>query len=106
MAVVPNMHVSQDEIATELGGPGDESDNPEACGTVYTFFFAKVRANGPVRFYYAVVCAFCIAWFGIMFLVSSLAGVVSFENVKGLVGFKRWSNQNRSKYATGFTEKE
>ena len=93
---------------TELGGPNDESDppNPVECGTVYTFFFAKVRANGPIRFYYAAVSATCIAWFGVMFLVSSLAGIVSFENVKGLVGFKRWSNQNRSKYATGFTEKE
>ncbi|KAM7213337.1 hypothetical protein V8F06_011285 [Rhypophila decipiens] len=94
---------------TELGGPNDDQSdppNPPECGTLYTFFFAKIRADGPIRYYYTVVCAMCILYFGIMFLVSSLAGVVSFENVKGLVGFKRWSNTNRSKYATGFTDKE
>ncbi|KAM7190042.1 hypothetical protein V8F20_009875 [Naviculisporaceae sp. PSN 640] len=94
---------------TELGGPNDDQSdppNPPECGTLYTFFFAKIRADGPIRYYYAVVCATCILYFGIMFLVSSLAGVMSFENVKGLVGFKRWSNRNRSKYATGFTVRE
>ncbi|KAK3317906.1 hypothetical protein B0H66DRAFT_475443 [Apodospora peruviana] len=93
----------------KLGGPNDRQDDPPnlpECGVLYTFFFAKLRANGGIRYYYLVVCACCAVYFGVMFLASSLAGYVSFVNVKGFFEFKRWSSRNRTKYATGFTHKE
>ena len=89
-------------------GPEDGADppNPPDCAVLYTFFFAKVRADGGIRFYYAVVCATCIVWFGVMFLASLVAGVASLEKIKSLVQFYNWGTVNRGKYATGFTQKE
>ncbi|KAK3333047.1 hypothetical protein B0T19DRAFT_115426 [Cercophora scortea] len=89
-------------------GPDDGSTppNPIECSTTYTFFFAKMRADGGIRYYYMVVSMLCIAYFGGMLIVSSLAGIAAFNNVRGLLSFRQWSNANRSKYATGFTHKE
>ncbi|KAK3376828.1 hypothetical protein B0T24DRAFT_230306 [Lasiosphaeria ovina] len=89
-------------------GPDDGSEPPNSpeCEVLYTFFFAKVRAAGGIRIYYIVVCVSCTVWFSIMFLVSSLAGLASFSNIRGLVQFNRWTSLNRAKYATGFNHKE
>lgn len=89
-------------------GPNDGADppNPPECSTLYTFFFAKVRADGGIRFYYTAICALCCLWFGTMFIVSTLAGLASFEKIRSLVQFYHWGTVNRAKYATGFTKKE
>ncbi|KAK3353885.1 hypothetical protein B0T25DRAFT_222198 [Lasiosphaeria hispida] len=89
-------------------GPDDGTDPPNSadCGVLYTFFFAKVRADSGVRFYYVIVCLSCILWFGTMLLVSSLAALASFDRIKSLVEYSKWTSLNRVKYATGFTHKE
>ncbi|KAK1760072.1 hypothetical protein QBC47DRAFT_312263 [Echria macrotheca] len=93
---------------TTLGGPDDPSDpkNPPECEVVYTFFFAKIRADSGIRYYYTVVCASCCLWFGTMFIVSCVAGLASFERFKSLFEFYHWGSRNRARYATGFNKKE
>lgn len=91
-------------VSDSLVAPGPP--NPIECSTLYTFFFAKLRADGGIRHYYAVVCALCCLWFGTMFIVSSLAGVASFQRFRSVVEFNRWGTSNRAKYATGFTHRE
>lgn len=89
-------------------GPDDgvEPPNPAECSILYTFFFAKVRADGGIRFYYAVVCAMCTLYFGIMFIVSLVAGIASARKIRSLTDFFNWSSVNRNRYATGFTHTE
>jgi hypothetical protein len=89
-------------------GPGDgaEPPNPPECGTLWTFFFAKIRAAGGIRIYYLIVCASCIVYFGVMFLLSSLAGWASIDRLAELFEFHQWTTRNRSNYVTGFTHKE
>ena len=91
-----------------LGSELDEAEpkNPEECLVTYTFFFAKVRADSGIRFYYTVVCACCALWFGIMFIVSTIAGLASFDKISSLVDFYNWGTLNRARYATGFSRKE
>jgi len=85
---------------------GAGSLNPQECGTLYTFFFAKVRADGGIRIFYIVTCVSCIVYYGVMLLVSSLAGWVSFGRLVELVQFHQWTARNKGKYATGFTQHE
>ena len=92
-------------LGSSLDGQNDPPNPPE-CSILYTFFFAKVRADGGIRFYYAVVCIFCCLWFGTMFLVSSLAGVASFRRWRSVEEYERWGTGNRARYATGFTHRE
>ncbi|KAK0732091.1 hypothetical protein B0H67DRAFT_93960 [Lasiosphaeris hirsuta] len=89
-------------------GPDDGTNPPNSadCSVLYTFFFAKVRADGGIRYYYVVVCLSCILWFGTMLLVSSLAALASFDRIRSLVEYSKWTSLNRVKYATGFTHKE
>jgi hypothetical protein len=91
-----------------LGSPEDTAEqiNPPECSVLYTFFFAKLRADGGIRYYYGVVCAFCALWFGVMFIVSAIAGLATFQKIRSLKGFFNWGTGNRAKYATGFTRKE
>ncbi|KAH8883558.1 hypothetical protein GQ53DRAFT_811347 [Thozetella sp. PMI_491] len=90
----------------EAGDGSDEYPNSPECTELYTFFFAKVRADGPLRYYYIVVCASCIAYFGIQVLVSSMAAWFSVDRIIGFVEFKGWASTNRTRYATGFSHKE
>lgn len=89
-------------------GPGDGTDppNPPECSTLFTFFFAKIRADGGIRIYYILVCASCIAYFGVMLLASSLAAWFSFDRFVEVAAFHHWTSTNRTKYATGFSKKE
>ena len=89
-------------------GPDDGSDppNPPECSTLYTFFFAKIRADGGIRYYYIVTCVSCAVYYGVMLVVSTLGGWVSFGRFVELVRFHEWAAGNRGKYATGFTHKE
>lgn len=91
-----------------LGSDRDiaEGPNPPECETLYTFFFAKLKATGGIRYYYTVVCALCCLWFGVMFIVSVIAGVASFSKIRSLSEFFSWGSGNRGKYATGFTRRE
>lgn len=94
-------------------GPGDEMDqaNSSACSTLYTFFFAKVRAAGPIRYYYLVVCASCVAYFGAMLLVSTLTAWFTLDRLAGSL-HSRWSKAadidrlSRPSYVTGFKDGE
>ena len=89
-------------------GPDDGASppNPPECEPVYTFFFAKISATGPIRYYYIVICSSCIAYFGVQVLVSSLAGWVSIDRVLSFVEFSGWAKNNRERYATGLSQKE
>ena len=89
-------------------GPNDGADPPNSpdCEQLYTFFFAKIAADGPIRYYYIIMCSSCIAYFGVQVLVSSLAGWVSVDRVLGFVEFSGWAKTNRERYATGFSHKE
>lgn len=94
-------------------GPDDGMDppNPSECSKLYTFFFAKLDAAGPIRYYYIVVSASCAAYFGAMLIVSILAGWFSVERLAGTL-HKRWSRAadvdklSRPVYITGFHERE
>jgi hypothetical protein len=94
-------------------GPGDGADppNPPECGTLYTFFFAKVKASEGIRYYYLVVCASCVLYFGIQLVASLLAAWFTVGRFFGTL-HKRWSKAadidilSRPSYVTGFTEKE
>lgn len=94
-------------------GPDDGMDppNPVECGELYTFFFAKIKAAGGIRYYYIVVCACCSAYFGAMLLVSVLAAWFSIERLVGRLN-KRWAheanvdNLSRPVYVTGFNDNE
>lgn len=93
-------------------GPNDGSseNNPVECSTLYTFF-AKIRAAGGIRYYYIVICATCIAYFGAMLLVSSLTAWFTLERLAGTL-HKRWARAadidrlSRPSYVTGFKESE
>jgi hypothetical protein len=85
---------------------GVDDGNPPECATLYTFFFAKIRADGGIRIYYIIVCAVCIAYFGIMVLASTIGAWFTFDRILGFVEFKGWATTNRQKYATGFKQKE
>lgn len=95
-------------------GPGDgmkSGKNTEACANVYTFFFAKIRADQGIRFYYIIVCAACSLYFGGMLIASTLAFWFSAERLLGIAG-DRWAHTAhvdtmiRPRYVTGFNTKE
>ncbi|KAK0744250.1 hypothetical protein B0T18DRAFT_200477 [Schizothecium vesticola] len=98
--------VTQDGLKVLGPDDGVEPPNPAECSILYTFFFAKVRADGGIRFYYAVVCAMCTLYFGIMFIVSLIAGIASARKIRSLANFFNWGSVNRNRYATGFTHTE
>lgn len=76
------------------------------CATVYTFMFAKVRADGGVRIFYIIVCIGCIIYFGIMLLVSSIAGYARVQKMISLAKQRKWRTSTRLRYATGLYQKE
>jgi len=94
-------------------GPGDGAEPPNSpeCSTLYTFFFAKIPAAGGIRYYYIIVCASCIAYFGAMLVSSVLAAWFSIENLFGSL-HHRWANSAnahsmaRPRYITGFKPNE
>ncbi|OAP61464.1 hypothetical protein AYL99_03667 [Fonsecaea erecta] len=76
------------------------------CKTVYTFVFAKVRADGGVRIFYIIVCIGRIIYFGVMQLASPLALYARIENAVGLAGQGKWRTSTRLHYATGLCQRE
>src|SRR3569833_912228 len=92
-----------------MGAPGDETDDPPnkpECGTLYTFMFAKVRADGGIRYFYIIVCILCILYFGIMLMASSLTCWAKYNKVMELARSKRWADSSKLRYATGFKYRE
>jgi hypothetical protein len=89
-------------------GPFDGMDPPNAaeCGILYSFLFAKLRADGGLRIFYIITCICCTAYFGVMLLVSSLAGYSRVRKMVELAQNKRWANSSRLRFATGFNYKE
>jgi hypothetical protein len=88
-----------------VGGLEPIDDTPE-CGTVYTFFFGKLRADGGMRYFYIVICIGCIVYFGIMLLASSLAGYAKVDKMIRLARSNRWADTAKLRFATGFKYKE
>lgn len=93
-----------------MGGPGDDTvypaSNPPECATLYTFMFAKVRADGGIRIFYILVCALCIAYFGIMILASTIAGWTKVSRIISLAKARRWAESSRLRFATGLKYRE
>lgn len=81
------------------------SNSPD-CGTLYTFMFAKVRADGGIRIFYIIICTCCTVYFGIMLLASSLAGWARLNNMIELGKQQRWADSTRVRFATGFKYRE
>jgi len=89
-----------------MGSPGDESENDPDCGTLYTFMFGKVRAAGGIRIYYIFICICCTIYFGVMILVSPIAGWVRARKMIELGKAGRWADSTRLRFATGLKYKE
>jgi hypothetical protein len=89
-------------------GPNDGMNppNPPECGILYTFMFAKVRADGGMRIFYIIVCICCIIYFGVMLLASTLAGYSRVSKMIQLAKSKRWASSSRLRFATGLNFKE
>ena len=83
-----------------------DTPNPPECRELYTFMFAKVRADGGIRIFYILVCVCCIIYFGIMLLASSIAGWARLQKMIELSKAKRWADTTRLRFATGFKYKE
>lgn len=79
-----------------------EEPNPPECATLYTFMFAKVRADGGIRIFYIVMCVGCIIYYGIMLLVSGIAAWARLGKMMHLYSERRWAETTRLQFATGF----
>ncbi|KAF9873161.1 hypothetical protein CkaCkLH20_09324 [Colletotrichum karsti] len=95
-----------------MGSPEETGDlevdppNPPECETLYTFMFAKVRADGGIRIFYIIMCIGCIIYYGTMLLISSIAGWARATRMLSLFKQKRWAESSRLKFATGFKYRE
>ncbi|OCT50383.1 hypothetical protein CLCR_07054 [Cladophialophora carrionii] len=76
------------------------------CKTVYTFMFAKVRADGGIRIFYIAICVGCVTYFGIMLLASTLALYARLAKAANLAKQGKWRTSTRLHYATGLDHKE
>jgi hypothetical protein len=85
---------------------GLEPMGPGECGQLWTFFFGKLHAKGGIRFFYITVCIGCIVYFGIMLLVSALAGYARVDKMVRLAKSKRWADTAKLRFATGLKYKE
>jgi hypothetical protein len=86
----------------EVGDQAIDPPNSPDCVTLYTFMFAKVRADGGLRIVYILICILCTIYFGIMLLASSIAGRARLQRMIGLAKQKRWADTSRLRFATGF----
>jgi hypothetical protein len=80
--------------------------NSPDCQTLYTFMFAKVRADGRIRIFYIIVCLLCTVYFSIMLLTSSIAGWASVNKIIELSKQKRWADSAKLRFATGLKYRE
>ncbi|KAF6808550.1 hypothetical protein CPLU01_15657 [Colletotrichum plurivorum] len=80
--------------------------NSDECSTLYTFMFAKVRADGGIRIFYIIVCMGCTIYYGLMLLASSIAGWARARRMIQLYKEKRWAESSRLRFVTGFKYRE
>lgn len=90
----------------EVGDLAVMPPNSPDCATLYTFMFAKVRADGGIRIFYIIICILCTVYFGIMLLTSSIAGWARVQKILALSRQKRWADTSRLRFATGFNYHE
>ena len=83
-------------------GPEDDPPNDPACAELFTFMFAKVSATGGVRIFYIIMWISMIIYFGIMLIVSSLAGYARASKIAKLAKTRQWAVSSRLRFATGF----
>jgi hypothetical protein len=84
------------------GGPNGLPPTPNECEVLFTFMFAKVRAAGGVRIFYIITNICCTIYFGIMLVVSSLAGYIRVSKMISLARSQSWADTSRLRFATGF----
>jgi hypothetical protein len=95
-----------------MGSPEEVNDlavdppNSPDCATLYTFMFAKIRADGGIRIFYIFICICCTIYFGIMLLTSSIADWARVKKIVDLGMQKRWADTSKPRFATGFTYRE
>ncbi|CAI0650166.1 unnamed protein product [Colletotrichum noveboracense] len=94
-------------VTDGLVHPGTEEEivedpNPPECATLYTFMFAKVRADGGIRIFYTIMCIGCIVYYGIKLLASSIAAWARLGKMLHLYRERRWAETTRLHFATGF----
>ena len=95
-----------------MGSPQETGDlavdppNLPECATLYTFMFAKVRADHGIRIFYIIVCIGCTVYFGTMLLASSIAGWARLNKMVELGKQQRWADSSRLRFATGFKYRE
>jgi hypothetical protein len=93
-----------------LQGPGHRGALPAVkkpdCGTLYTFFFARLDAKGGIRVFWIVDNIIATTYFGVMLLISSIAGFARAGKMIRLAGEKQWAASSRLLYRTGFNERE
>jgi hypothetical protein len=93
-------------VTGSLDPMGLSNGNPAECGTLYTFMFAKVLANGMIRRSYIGLYIGGLIYFGSMFLVSSVGAFSKVAKIVELVRTKSWAQSSRLVYATGFSRRE
>jgi hypothetical protein len=84
-------------------GPEDQPPNDPACGTLYTFMFAKVPALGGIRTWYIIVNICAIVVYGSMAISSTFAGYNRTAKLVRLVKSSAYATSTRLRFATGFT---
>ncbi|KAF3798790.1 hypothetical protein GCG54_00008246 [Colletotrichum gloeosporioides] len=94
-------------VVDGLVHPGTEEEiveepTPRDCATLYTFMFAKVRADARNRIFYIIMCVGCIVYYGIMLLASGIAAWARLGQVLHLYRERRWAETTRLHFATGF----
>jgi hypothetical protein len=90
----------------EVGELAIDPPNSPDCMTLYTFMFAKVRADGGIRIFYIIVCICYTIYFGLMLLASSIAGWARLNRMIELGKQQRWADTSRLRFATGFKYRE
>lgn len=90
----------------EVGELAVDPPNSPDCATLHTFLLAKFRADGGIRIYYIIVCTCCILYFGIMVLFSTIAGWARINKMIKLGKQKRWADNVKLRFTSGFTYRE
>ena len=85
---------------------GSLETGPDNCAQVYTFLFAKLRADGGIRIYYIFICISCMIYFGIMTAVSIVGPLSRICKITWLAKYRFYRTTSRLKFATGLEYKQ
>ncbi|KAF2103214.1 hypothetical protein NA57DRAFT_72194 [Rhizodiscina lignyota] len=86
-----------------FGMAGSLKSGTGACQVTWTFFFAKLRADGGIRKWYIFKYVVCLIYFGIMTAVSIIGPISRIMKMAWLARYKFFRTSSRLKYATGYT---